>query len=144
LERGIGFYFPVLLTIVGTLVYHVAQKMMPQPVSPFFSLAVAFSIATLVCLIVLLSTARAPFRLWHDMSWSSVALGFAIVAIETGYLIAYRLEWKLNRTALISNVCVAILLIPLGSIFSREQVSLRMVAGSTLCIIGLILLVKRG
>ena len=142
LERSIGYYFPVLLTVVGTLVYHIAQKTMPRPVSPFFSLAVAFSIATIVCLLVLLSTTRVPFRLWHDVSWSSIVLGFAVVSIESGYLIAYRLGWKLNRTSLFSNVSVAILLIPLGTFLFREQVSLRMVLGSSLCIIGLILLVQ--
>ena len=142
MERSIGFYLPVLLTVVGTLAYHVAQKTMPRPVSPFFSLAVAFSIATIVCLIALLSTTRISFALWHDLSWSSVALGFAVVMIETGYLIAYRMGWKLNRTSLFSNVCVAIVLIPIGSVLFREQASLRMMVGSLLCIIGLVLLVR--
>ena len=142
LERSIGYYFPLLLTLVGTLVYDIAQKTMPRPVSPFFSLTVAFSIATIVCLLVLLSTTRVPFRLWHDISWSSIVVGFAVVSIESGYLIAYRLGWKLNRTSLFSNVSVAILLIPLGTFLFREQVSLRMVLGSSLCIIELILLVQ--
>jgi drug/metabolite transporter (DMT)-like permease len=62
--------------------------------------------------------------------------------IEAGYLIAYRLGWKLNRAALISNVAVAILLIPLGNLLFQESVSLRMTAGAALCISGLILLVR--
>jgi drug/metabolite transporter (DMT)-like permease len=146
LRRNIGTINWILLSSTadgsGTLIYHIAQKTMPRPVSPFFSLTVAFSIATIVCLLVLLSTTPAPFRLWHDVSWSSIVLGFAVVSIESGYLIAYRLGWKLNRTSLFSNVSVAILLVPLGTFLFRERVSLRMVLGPSLCIIGLILLVQ--
>jgi hypothetical protein len=43
LERVIGFYLPVLLAVLGTLVYHIAQKTMPRAVSPFLPLAFAFS-----------------------------------------------------------------------------------------------------
>jgi len=43
---------------------------------------------------------------------------------------------------LISNVAVAILLIPLGTALFQEDVSLRMMAGAVLCISGLILLVR--
>jgi hypothetical protein len=55
----------------------------------------------------------------------------------------YRAGWQLNRAALFSNVTVAVLLIPLGMILFREEISLRMIAGSSLYIImGLILLIR--
>ena len=79
---------------------------------------------------------------WQNLNWSSLALGIAVVMIETGYLVAYRMGWKLNQAALTSNVAVAILLIPLGAILFQERVSFRMTAGASLCIAGLILLVR--
>jgi drug/metabolite transporter (DMT)-like permease len=130
------------MTVVGTLVYHVAQKTMPRPVSPFAPLAVAFFIATIICLTVFVSTARPPFAFWRSLSWSTVALGLAVVTIEAGYLIAYRMAWKLNRTALFSNVSVALLLIPLGTGVFREQASIRMLVGALFCVVGLLLLVR--
>jgi hypothetical protein len=72
------------------------------------------------------------------VNWSSLALGVSVVMIEAGFLVAYRLGWKLNRAALTSNVAV---LIPLGTILFQEHVSLRMIAGAALCISGLILLI---
>lgn len=120
MERSVAFYFPMMLTVGGILLYHIAQKTMPPAVSPFVPLTAAFSIATILCLLFfLLSTRRTLFGLWHDISWS-IALGFAVVMIEAGYLTAYRLGWKLNRAALTSNVVVAILLIPLGPFFSKN------------------------
>ena len=62
---------------------------------------------------------RTAFPQWHDISWPSVALGLAVVMIEAGYLIAYRIGWKLNRAALTSNVIVAILLIPIAATLFR-------------------------
>jgi drug/metabolite transporter (DMT)-like permease len=132
----------VLVTVVGTLLYHIAQKTMPRAVSPFVLLAASFSLAALICVAALLITVRPPFGICSAISWSSVALGAAMVTIETGYLMAYRIGWRLNRAAFCCNITVAVLLIPLGMILFREQISLRMLAGSSLCIVGLILLVR--
>ncbi len=142
MERSIVFYLPLALTVAGTLLYHVAQKTMPQAVSLFVLLAVAFATALALCLLVLLFVERAPLRSMHHLNWSSLALGVSVVMIEAGYLVAYRLGWTLNRAALISNVAVAVLLIPLGTALFQEDVSLRMMAGAVLCISGLILLAR--
>ena len=144
MDHSVGFYFPLALTVAGTLLYHVAQKNMPGGVSPFAPLAAAFAIATLSCLLLMVFTKQNVRTLfsWQDLNWSSLALGIAVVMIETGYLVAYRVGWKLNRAALTSNVVVAILLIPLGAILFQEHVSFRMAAGASLCIAGLILLVR--
>lgn len=137
-----SYYFALILTVVGTLLYHLAQKKMPPTVSPFGLLAAAFATALMLCLLLLVLTERAPLRFRPDLNWSSLALGVSVVMIEAGYLVAYRLGWKLNRAALTSNVAVAILLIPLGTILFQEQVSLRMIAGAVLCISGVILLAR--
>ena len=142
MEHPLGYYLPLILTVVGTLLYHLAQKTMPPAVSPFGLLASAFAIALTLCLLLLLLTEHASLRFRTNFNWSSLALGVSVVMIEAGYLVAYRLGWKLNRAALTSNVAVAILLIPLGTMFFQERVSLRMIAGAVLCISGLILLVR--
>ncbi len=142
MERSIVFYFPLALTVAGTMLYHLAQKTMPRAVSPFAPLAVAFATALTVCLVLLLFTERAPLRSLLDLNWPSLALGVSVVLIEAGYLVAYRWGWKLNRAALTSNVAVAILLIPLGTALFQEHVSLRMIAGTVLCIGGMVLLLR--
>jgi len=144
MEHSFGFYFPLTLAVAGTLLYHVAQKTMPRDINPFAPLATAFAIAALMCLLFLLCPRQhvSALVVWQNLNWSSLALGIAVVMIETGYLVAYRMGWKLNQAALTSNVAVAILLIPLGAILFQERVSFRMTAGASLCIAGLILLVR--
>jgi len=142
MEHRSGYYLALILTIAGTLLYHLAQKTMPPRVSPFGLLAWAFAIALTLCLLFLLLTEHALLRFRTNFNWSSLAVGVSVVIGEAGYLVAYRLGWKLNRAALTSNVAVAILLIPLGTMLFQEHVSLRMIAGAVLCISGLILLVR--
>ena len=142
MEHQSGYYLALTLTIAGTLLYHLAQKTMPPRVSPFGLLAWAFAIALTLCLLLLLLTEHASLRFRTNFNWSSLALGVSVVMIEAAYLVAYRLGWKLNRAALTSNVAVAILLIPVGTMLFQEHVSLRMIAGAVLCISGLILLVR--
>ncbi|MGC2197280.1 MAG: hypothetical protein WA628_21575 [Terriglobales bacterium] len=36
------FYLPILLMIVGTTTYHIAQKSVPTEVNPLFSLAINY------------------------------------------------------------------------------------------------------
>ena len=143
MERSMVFYFPLMLTVFGTLLYHVAQKTMPRAVSPFIPLAAAFAVATVLCVVLLvLTNDKHPLMSRHDVSWSSLALGIAVVMIEAGFLVAYRFGWKLNRAAMTSNVVVAILLIPLGAFLFQEEVSFRMIVGSSFCVSGLLLLLR--
>jgi drug/metabolite transporter (DMT)-like permease len=142
MQQSITFYVPLILTAVGGLTYHVAQKTMPTDVSPLILLAAAFAIALTLCVLSIPWMEPASLRLRRSFNWSSLALGVSVVMIEAGYLIAYRSGWKLNRAALTSNVAVAILLIPLGTVLFQERVSLRMLVGTALCISGLVLLVR--
>jgi uncharacterized membrane protein len=143
MEHSMKFYLPLIFTVVGTLLYHIAQKTMPPAGSPFLPLAVAFAIATALCVFALTVSQPATVGRSYNINLSSVGLGVAVVMIEAGYLLAYRLGWKVNRAALISNVSVAILLIPVGAILFHERASFRMMAGVSLCISGLILLFGR-
>ncbi len=142
MDRPIGFYLPILLTVAGSVLYHVAQRTMPKTASPFAPLAAAFATALLLCVLVLLAARQAPLRVSHFVSRSSIALGVSVVMIETGFLLSYRLGWPLNRASVTSNVTVALLLIPVGVAGFQEQVSLRVALGVVLCVAGLALLVR--
>src|SRR5438445_1270380 len=89
MERSIVFYFPLALTVVGTLLYHLAQKTMPRAVSPFALLAVAFATALALCLLLLLFAVRSPLLSMNGLNWSSLGPGFSVVLIVSVYLVAY-------------------------------------------------------
>jgi uncharacterized membrane protein len=79
----------------------------------------------------------------RQLNWSSFAVGISIVGVEVGYLAAYRAGWNLNRDAIFSNTAVAVLLVPLGLLLFKENLTPRAALGIALCAVGLLLLVQR-
>ena len=59
--------------------------------------------------------------------------------IELGFLLAYRAGWKISVAAVATNVAVTAVLIPIGIVIFKDQLSLRKVVGLILCILGLVL-----
>jgi hypothetical protein len=52
MQQPISFYLPLILTAVGGLTYHLAQKTMPTGVSPLVLLAATFATALTLCLLL--------------------------------------------------------------------------------------------
>lgn len=132
---------PVLLAVAGTVAYHVAQKLTSPRVHPMLSLGISFLTAGLACLLFLgISKGRGALATAPDLSWAAFALGASIIAIECGFLLAYRRGIAMNRAALVVNVVVAIVLIAVGRAAFGEALTGRAGVGIALCLVGLWLL----
>ena len=135
-------YLTLGLTIVSTVIYHLAQKSTPATAHPVFALAVSYAVATLTCLVLLVVS---PLRKgwidsFRDLNWASFVLAFAVVGIEIGYLLAYRAGWAISLADIASNSAVGLVLLPIGLFLFRERVSSVNLAGVGVCLLGLILL----
>ena len=69
--------------------------------------------------------------------------GGTIVAIELGFLLAYRAGWKISTAVVTANILVAIALLAVGALAFREPVTPVRLAGIVTCLAGL-WLVARG
>lgn len=130
------------LTVVSTVIYHLAQKSTPATAHPIFALAVTYAMATLTCLMLLIVS---PLRKgWIDsfreLNWATFALALAVVGIEIGYLLAYRAGWAISLADIASNSAVGLLLLPIGLFLFKERVSNVNLTGVGVCLLGLILL----
>ena len=132
----------LVMTIFGTVLYHMAQKLTPRTVNPFLSLAVTYLVALVACLTLLASYGREGIAqpALQQLNWTSIACGISIFLVEVGVLLAYRADWNLKTLALVSNTSVALLLVPLGVWFFRESLTFRNVIGIALCLCGLLIL----
>ncbi|PID78136.1 MAG: hypothetical protein CSA18_04535 [Deltaproteobacteria bacterium] len=136
------FYFAIFLTVLSNVFYHIFQKSIPDNTHPIISLITTYMTA------ILFSVALFPFyphkteylNSIKNLNWSSFALGVAIVGLEMGFLLAYRAGWNINTAAVFSNVAVAIILIPIGLLFFKENLSIINLCGICFCIIGLFLI----
>lgn len=65
-------------------------------------------------------------------------LGFAIVLLELGFLLAYRCGWNVGTASIISTIAVTILLVPIGIFAFHENISFKNVVGIVFCIVGMV------
>jgi len=90
MDQPIRFYLPLLLTVAGSVLYHLAQRTMPKAAAPLAPLMAAFATALALCIAILVFTRQMPARLSQVVRRSSIALGLSVVMIELGFLLAYR------------------------------------------------------
>ncbi len=133
---------PLGLTIVSNVVYHLAQKSVPRNADPMLSLVVTYIVALAVTLIILLIGGVPKEASFRTLNWATVATGIAIVGVEIGFLLAYRAGLNVSLGAVTSNVAVALVMLPLGVLLFREQLSASNIAGLVLCLGGLALIVR--
>jgi uncharacterized membrane protein len=141
----LAFYLSLSLTVVSNVLYHIFQKLTPSNVNPMLALSVTYAVATIICLIFF------PFYPYNlgfidelrKLNWASFGLAFAVAGLELGYLWAYRVGWDISIGPLISNVAVALLLLPVGFLLFKEKLSVINAVGIVLCIVGLILVNQR-
>lgn len=136
------FYLPVILMIVGTTTYHIAQKSVPGSVNPVFSLVINYltALAGTFLLIPLYPARTAGAWSLRSVNWASVAVGVSIVGVELAVLLAYRSGWRVSLLSVIGNSASALLLVGIGLAFFQEHLSLRNMSGVILCLIGLALI----
>jgi uncharacterized membrane protein len=114
-------------------------------VNPILSLAVTYSVALVACLGALLVEWQSGVQLrsaLRGLTWTSAVCGLAILSVEIGVLLSYRAGWAVRTLALVANTMVFLVLIPVGLLFFREEISGRQVFGALLCVVGLALLLK--
>lgn len=136
------YVFPIVLVVFSNVVYNICQKSTPQNVNPFSALLVTYLTAAVLTLIAaqFYKTDKNFLQSFHELNWTSIALGVAIVGLEVGYLLAYRAGWNISVGSLVANIILALILIPIGILFYKEGFALKQVIGAALCLAGLVLI----
>ena len=139
-----SIYFPFALAVGGMLFYHLAQKSIPKEMNPFYATIIAYTVGIALCLICALTfPGKKSFAgAVRESNWAVFVLGAAAACIEIGFLLVYRAGWKLSLAAVATNVAVTAMLIPIGIIVYKDQLSLRNVLGLIFCVLGLVLVVR--
>ena len=142
---GLWFWLPIAMVVAGNIAYHVGLKGMPAGIHPLSPLIVLFTTSAVATLVLRLLAGRAQ-ELKAEVAlagWRPYVVGIAIVAIELGFLLAYRAGWKISTAVVTANILVAIALLAVGALAFREPVTPVRLAGIVTCLAGL-WLVARG
>jgi drug/metabolite transporter (DMT)-like permease len=148
---------PLLLAFaiatVGSVIYHLGQKLVPPAAHPMAVLMAAYAVA------FTLSLAALPWLqpAGTDTPWRqafagmatgpglrvALLLGVGVLLIEAGFLLAYRAGGSLQWSGVAVNGAAAVLLLPIAVLAFKETFSLPKAAGILLVLAGLVLLTRR-
>ena len=126
------------------LLYHLSQKTIPKEINPFHATAIAYLMGIVVCIALGFSYSgdRSITSSIKTSNWAVLGMGVGAAAIEVGFMLAYRMGWKISLTAVATNVAATAVLIPIGLLVFREHLSLRNILGVVFCLLGLLLVAR--
>ena len=139
-----SYYLPFAVAVGGSLLYHLSQRSIPKGANPFHATVIAYAVGAILCAVCarLYPGGRSFVETLKTANWAVFAVGFAVVAIELGFLLAYRAGWRVSVAAVSVNVAVTVLLVPAGLLLFKDELTPRHLLGLALCILGLILVAK--
>lgn len=137
--KELTFYFPVLLIVAANVFYNICAKSVPEAANPFLSLLVTYLVSALATLILLFITGldENVTDAFGKINWASVILGLSVVALEFGYITAYRVGWNVSVCSVVANIALAVILVPVGICFYKEVLTADQLIGIVLCLGGL-------
>ena len=133
------------LAIACTVGYHLVLKLTPAGVNPLLSLIVTYSLVTVLFGALLIVT-PGGFDWRHEirqLNWTALALAFAIVGLDLGFMFLYRSGFEVSLGALVTQSSAALVLLAVGVLVFKEKLSAANAAGLVLCLVGLWLVNRR-
>ena len=127
------------IAISGQVLYHIMQKMVAPGAHPVLSLLVFYGVASALCLPLFwffpiegsLSDALSK------SNWAVFGVAAAIVLIEIGFLLLYRLGGELSTSFVISAAVTTTAMVLIGGLFFKEPFTLMRFAGVAMCLGGI-------
>lgn len=139
-----NYFWPILVVISANTLYNITAKSTPTNVDLFVSLTITYLVAAMLSLSIFFMTSPTK-NIVAELSktnWTALIFGFAIVALEYGYINVYRAGWKISVGSLVANTGLACILLLVGILLYKESVSLRQLIGMVFGIVSLILISK--
>lgn len=138
------FILPIFIIITSNTAYNISTKCAPKKINQFAILFVVYFVSTVISGLILLITCKGNFSsAINEVSknnWTAYLLAAGIVALEFGYLSAFKAGWQISKCSIVANIGLAIVLVIIGALFYKEKISINHLIGIGLCISGLIVM----
>ncbi|MGI6727965.1 MAG: EamA family transporter [Anaerovoracaceae bacterium] len=139
-----NYYLPVIIVVGSNIFYHICAKSIPKGLNPMVSLVVTYLAGAVLALALFYITSPSKdfIAQLKYVNWAPVILAFAIVGLEFGNIMLYRVGWNISIGSLVCNIALAVILIFIGLLFYKETITLNQFIGIGLCIAGLVFINK--
>ncbi len=140
----IAFIFPIAMVILSNIIYQVCLKSVPETMDPLACLTVTYSIGALTSLVLYFVLHKEPHLIqeYAKMNWAPIVMGFIIVGLEGGYLLAYKAGWAVSTASIVQSTFLAVALIIVGYFLFHEAITWNKVVGMLVCLAGLVIINK--
>lgn len=140
-----NYIWPILLVVGSNVFYHICTKSTPENAQQFAALTVTYFVSMISAALLYFFTSETKNLItdYKNLNWTSFVLGIAIVGLEVGFIQMYRVGWNISIGSLVANIVLAIVLILVGLLMYKENISVNQIIGICLCISGLIFINKR-
>lgn len=137
--------WPIALVVLSNTLYNICTKSTPSEANAFLSLAVTYLSAAAGCMILFfLNKDHGSIGAeLSQLNWTSLALGASVLALEYGYIMLYRAGWQVSNASIVANISLACVLVFVGLLLYKENITLRQIIGMGVCCVGLILITKK-
>ena len=140
---NINYLMPLLVVIICNVCYHLISKNISSTANTYMGLIITYGVACLISTLAFFITSKNDFiEEVTKVSISNILLGLVVVGIEGGYILMYRSGWEISKGSLISNMCIAIILLIIGVLVFKEGITIKKLMGVVLYIMGFFLINK--
>lgn len=140
---NINYLMPLFVVIICNVCYHLISKNIPSTTNTYMGLFITYGVACLISALAFFITSKNYFiEEVTKVSISNILLGLVVVGVEGGYILMYRNGWEISKGSLISNMCVAIILLIIGVLVFKEGITIKKLMGVVLYIMGIFLINK--
>jgi len=135
-------YLPLFLVVLSNVVYHICAKSTSKEINTFASLSITYAVGAIASILIYFVSQKNGSLIaeYSKLNWSSFVLGFAIVGLEAGFILMYKVGWDISVGQTVQSAILAVALIAVGFILYGESFSIKKVLGVGICLAGLYLL----
>ena len=136
------YLWPMVLIIGSNVIYHICTKSVPNKMDPFASLTITYIVGAVASFIMYCALNRTTniFREYCKANWAPFVLGLVVVGLEVGYIYAYKAGWAVGTAQIVQASILAVILIFVGFLLYKEQITWNKIAGIIVCLAGLALI----
>ncbi|HBY21347.1 MAG: hypothetical protein A2Y24_00245 [Clostridiales bacterium GWE2_32_10] len=130
------------IAIIGTTVFHIAEKSINKEINSFFALAVAyfFGFIMVTSLMFIIYPNINLQENFDKINFAVVLLSISSIGFELSILLSYRLGEKISKLVNIITPGVAIMLVLIGIFSYNEKLSMYNIIGLILGMTGIYLI----
>jgi len=131
--------WPISLVIISNVFYQICAKSVPNNMNAFASLTITYLVGAVICLILYYTIGKGTNILSEisKTNFAPIVLGITIVGLEVGFIFAYKAGWQISTASIVQGSALAIILIVVGFVLYKEQITWNKLLGILICLVGI-------